>query len=141
MMSGQYLHVSCKDFSLLVDTAQVEEVSAFNEDDSNAVWRGEVLPLLDLSALLLGEAAHKNRDCLILKYTQGDAVSYFAAAVGGVSSIENIAEGEFSAIPQLAFPYNDYFDKAYIHPQTSQCIYRLRSDALFHHLEGVNHDD
>ena len=45
---------------------------------------------------------------------------YIAVGIGAVDNIEAIQESDFETIPSLDFPYNDYFDKAYLSPKTNK---------------------
>ena len=136
----QYLHIQCSAYALLIDAEYIEEV--VNVADSAVVkaetfqWRSKDIPLVDLCELLTGTAAKNQRDCLILKFQPDiDAdYQYLAIAVEAVHNIKAIKESEFSNIPNLAFPSNDYFDRAYMHTETQQCIYRLRKSALISFL-------
>jgi chemotaxis signal transduction protein len=136
----QYLQVFCQQFSLLVETGVIEEVVPMTAvNDAVVDWRGQRLDIIDLTALLTGEQSDANRDCLIFKSdVSAEALKprFYAISVGGVSNIESIKETEFVDIPSLDFHYNQYFNKAYIHPKTKQCIYRLKRDA-FEKLENT----
>lgn len=138
---SQYLHVQCDAFALLINSEHVEEVIGSGgsvEGKNTLTWRELQLPVVDLNEIL---DRHRNvkqhRDWLIIRHTKNDADEFLAVAVGGVKNIEAIEDKAFAKIPNLAFPYNDYFDRAYIHPQTQQCIYRLREAALFEHINGT----
>lgn len=129
---NQYLQVHCDKFALLVETGVIEEVISMDDINLDDIrWREMSLPYIDLTELLSGETSKNNRDCLIFKGQEsGVEQQYYAIAVGGVSNIESIKEQDFAEIPCLDFNYNQYFDKAYIHPESRQCIYRLKRDAF-----------
>lgn len=147
---SQYLHIQCDAYALLLNTEHIEEVvggaldavgKVSNAETSMLQWRHLHLPIIDLSEILLAKPSKNSNDCLVLSYVKDKALeqqSFVAVAVGKVSNIEAIDEKEFANIPNLAFPYNDYFDKAYIHPETQQCIYRLRGSALVKYLSNDN---
>lgn len=135
----QYLHIQCAAYALLIDAEYIEEVVSVTDElirDKTLLWREKYLPLVDLCELLTGQAVNRHRDCLILKLKREVDASYqyLAVAVESVNSIEAIKEADFSNIPNLAFSSNDYFDRAYIHAGTEQCIYRVRKSALLSFL-------
>lgn len=147
---SQYIHIQCDAYALLLNTEYIEEVvggavAAENCTSDTGLktleWRDLHLPIIDLSEILLAQYSKNSRDCLILSYTMespSQQQSFIAVSVGEVANIEAIDEKDFANIPHLAFPYNDYFDKAYIHPDTQQCIYRLRGSALIKYLANDN---
>lgn len=129
---SQYLHVQCLEYALLLDTECVEQVVAIDTDGDeleSIQWRDRDLDIVDLTVLFNGKKLQANQHYLIIRDTDKD--SALAVSVGQVLNVESIAEQNFCNIPQLSFNVQDYFDKAYIHPQTKQCVYRLKVDALF----------
>ncbi|CAA0081156.1 Uncharacterised protein [BD1-7 clade bacterium] len=129
----QFLHVQCQQFDLLVPVSQIHEVvgsaAAGTQADQHTLrWRDETLPVMNLTAQLTGQADQQVGDYLILSGAEGN--HNVAVGVSQVVNIESLAEDAFSEIPQLDFPFNDYFDKAYVHPQRQQCIYRLKDMTL-----------
>ncbi|NRB38402.1 MAG: chemotaxis protein CheW [Pseudomonadales bacterium] len=131
----QYIHIKCEAYALLINTNFVEEVVGVDEQQKNAevfVWRERNLVCIDLCQILLGHANTQKRDYLIVKFKRSDQDEnvYMAMAVSAVNDIEPLSEQDFSDIPQMDFPANDYFDKAYIHPESAQCVYRIRESAL-----------
>ena len=137
-MSSQYLQVFCDQFTLLVNTDYIEEVTGGLSCNENhqVDWRDKELPYVDLSEILTGKNI-ENRDCLVL--AQSDSKdSFMAVGVGQVANIEAIDDEEFEAMPNLDFPYNEYFDRAYIVPGQQQCVYRLIDFSLTKH---IHHDD
>lgn len=127
---NQYINVSCDEYSLLVDVRWVEEVIDSAKDnivDNTVAWRGQPLTYIDLTDILMGHAVKQNRHCLILTYTKEGRIQYLAVGVGEVSNIEVIKEEHFEELPNLDFPFNDYFDKAYVEKGSNKCIYRLRN--------------
>ncbi len=131
----QFLHVQCQQFGLLVEVGRIHEVIGRNgagaetgADDQAAkdtlTWRGEPVPVLNLTAELTGDGNATISDFLVLS---GDDEALLAAVgVSKVVNIESLDENDFSDIPFLDFPFNDYFDKAYVRPATQECIYRLK---------------
>lgn len=138
-IAQQYLHIQCAAYALLIDAAFIEEVVSVGDaliEGTTFHWREENIPLVDLCKLLIGKQAKSHRDCLILKLQVDTEATYqyLAVAVEAVLNIEAIKEEEFSNIPNLAFTSNDYFDRAYMHVDTQQCIYRVRKSALISFL-------
>lgn len=135
-VQNQYLLVHCNQYALLIDTQLILQVLSLDAAAAARVmieWRERQLPLVDLNHIFLGGKVQSGRDCLILDI-KGDQSKFIAVSVGEVSNIEAISEEMFDDIPSLAFPYNDYFDKVYIRPQTQQCIYRLKPSVLLQHV-------
>lgn len=129
MIIDQYINVSCEEYSLLVNIDWIEEVVDAIKEEINGdklLWRGENLQYMDLTSVLIGHAAKINRHCLILKNNDAEN-SFLAVGVGEVSNIEVIKDEEFEELPAMDFPFNDYFDRAYIEKRTNRCIYRLRN--------------
>lgn len=128
-MANQYINVSCEDYSLLLDIQWVEEVINTTEYASAQTaieWRNKKMPYIDLTQILMGYAVQNNRHCIILKNNEADE-NYLAVGVGQVANIETIKDEEFAELPHLDFPFNDYFDKAYIPKTGGKCIYRLKN--------------
>lgn len=128
-MSNQYIHVRCEEYSLLIDIGWVEEVintTQYNGAQAAIAWRNRTMPFIDLTRILMGYAVQNNRHCIILKdSTESDA--FLGMGVGQVANIETIKDEEFEDLPSLDFPFNDYFDKAYIPKTGGKCIYRLKN--------------
>ena len=126
-MLNKYIHVQCEEFSLLLDIRWVEEVinitASFVNDSHEVEWRGNKLPFIDLTRILMGHQSRNNKHCIILK----DGNEHKAVGVGQVANIQSIKEDEFEDLPNLDFPFNDYFDKAYMKHSDKKCIYRLRN--------------
>ncbi len=133
-ISNRYVHIQCDRFALLLDIRWVEEVidarhdlHQVTDDDGSPVdeilWRGIEIPFLDLTGILLGRGSAQNRHCIITR--DGDTV--VALGVGQVAQIQAIREEDFEDLPSLDFPFNDYFDKAYMKHKGKHCIYRLRN--------------
>lgn len=128
-----YLHIQCADYALLINANHVEEVIGTVKDaivDDSLSWRQQSLTIVDLCQAFLGDAASglSRREYLVVNVPQqqADNEDHIALAVSAVHHIEAIKAEDFSELPQLNFSTNRFFDKAYIHPQTGQCIYRLR---------------
>lgn len=129
---SQYLHVQCLEYALLLNTESVEQVVAIDNDGDQlevVSWGGGDLKVIDLTTLFNGKKLQANQHYLIVRDIENNAA--LAVSVGKVLNVESIAEGNFSNIPQLSFSVQEYFDKAYIHPTTKQCVYRLKVSALF----------
>lgn len=127
-MVRKYIHIQCEEYALLTDIEHVEQVvneDAVMTDGKTFVWQKKKLPYLDLTAILMGTQG-KNRHCIIMKDTAAGE-QYLAVGVGQVSNIQTIKDEEFEDLPSLDFPFNDYFDKAYISKKDKRCIYRLKS--------------
>jgi chemotaxis signal transduction protein len=128
-MLNQYVHVRCEEYSLLIDIRWVEEVintTQYNSSNIEIEWRQHKMPFMDLTEILMGHAVKNNRHCIILKDSdEGNA--FLGVGVGQVANIETIKDEEFEDLPSLDFPFNDYFDKAYIPKTGGKCIYRLKN--------------
>ncbi len=125
-MLNKYIHVQCDEYSLLIDIRWVEEVINITkniEQDSELDWRGQKLPFIDLTQILMGHKPKNNKHCIIIK----DNNKYIAVGVGQVANIQSIKDDDFEDLPNLDFPFNDYFDKAYMKDSGKQCVYRLRN--------------
>lgn len=126
-MASQYIHVFCEEYSLLLDIRWVEEVINTAGSCQDAVdWRGRMLPYMDLTRILMGHAVENNRHCIILK-SDGAGNDMVGLGVGQVANIESIKDEDFRDLPHLDFPFNEYFDKAYIPKAGGKCIYRLKN--------------
>lgn len=128
-MAGQYIHIQCDEYALLTDIAHIEQVITATDRDHKAreiEWQGRMLPCMDLTEVLTGHKRAGNRHCIIMK-DQEQGERFMAVEVGRVSNIQRIDEDEFEELPNLDFPFNNYFDKAYIDKKDKHCIYRLRN--------------
>ncbi len=85
----------------------------------------------------MGYRSIQNKHCLIIKDCENKD-HFIAVGVGEVANIEGIAEQDFEDLPNLDFPFNEYFDKAYIKDSKSKCTYRLKNLAF---LEQNNNDN
>ena len=129
-MVSQYIHVRCEEYSLLLDIRWVDEVikTVGSEFGGNTIeWRGQNMPFMDLTEILMGHPVQNNRHCIILKSSNDKKERYLGIGVGQVANIETIKDEEFEELPHLDFPFNDYFDKAYIPKEGGKCIYRLKN--------------
>jgi hypothetical protein len=126
MMQRQYLHIQCEDYSLLALADDVERVVAGH-------WQGELTelqieqenyPCMNLLLRLTANQQSLSRHCII--FQQADSVQRLAVLVGRVHNVEAIDEDDFDDLPNLDFPFNDYFDKVYLQPTDKRCIYRLK---------------
>ncbi len=132
-----YLHILCADYALLLDADHVEEVVGANKavlDEGLLRWREQSLDVIDLCQVFVAEGANDvlKREYLVINIVNESEQEkqYFALVVTAVNQIQAIHNQAFSDIPQLNFPSNRYFDKAYIHPESRQCIYRIRLQQL-----------
>ncbi len=119
-----YLHIRCRNFALLMATDQILEIVKLETtEQSQITWREKQVSCQNLSKKLLPHQNIENHHALVIEPTPSE---YSAILVEEVANIEAISENDFMSLPSLNFQYNDYFDKAYIHPDTKQCIYRLK---------------
>jgi len=138
--STPYLHITCDTFSLLLNTANILEIIKLKPEQSQSEihWRHESLNSINLNAILNPNTKlSPNQNALILELDEGE---HIAITVGSVASIEALRESSFRDLPSLQFNYNQYFDKAYIHPESQQCIYRLKLSAFSGSTENQNPD-
>lgn len=126
-MANQYLHILCENYSLLTDIQHVEQVISgqWNSEQTQLTWQGKTLACVNLLHLFTGNAALLSRHCIIMKKPDSDETT--AVLVGRVTNVQVIQESEFDDLPNLDFPFNDYFDKVYIQKTDKRCIYRLKS--------------
>lgn len=127
-MLNKYIHVQCDEYSLLIDIRWVEEVinittSIETEAGLELKWRGNRVSFIDLTKILMGHKPKNNKHCIIIK----DNDKYLGVGVGQVANIQSIKDDDFEDLPNLDFPFNDYFDKAYMKDSGKQCVYRLRN--------------
>lgn len=125
-MLNKYAHIQCDEFALVLDIRWVEEVVKLPADagvESDIVWRGGKVPYLNLNRILAGSRSENSRHCIITR----DGDNYLALGVGQVDNIQTIGDNDFDDLPSLDFPFNEYFDKAYMRHQGKKCIYRLRN--------------
>jgi hypothetical protein len=137
-MSNQYIHVRCEEYSLLIDIRWVEEVIntvSYNDGQAQIEWRNRKMPFMDLTQVLMDHKVRNNKHCIILKDKEAGE-EFLGVGVGQVANIETIKEDDFAELPHLDFPFNDYFDKAYIPKDGGKCIYRLKN--LVHLKKGNN---
>lgn len=126
-MSNQYLHILCENYSLLADIQHVEQVISgeWQSADTELDWQGETLACINLLHLFTGDHKLLSRHCIIMQ--EPNSQNRIAVLVGRVSNVQVIQESEFEDLPNLDFPFNDYFDKVYIQKTDKRCIYRLKS--------------
>lgn len=125
-MANKYIHVQCDEYSLLIDIRWVEEVINIiknTELNIEISWRNKKIPFMDLTKILMGHKSKKNKHCIILK----EGSLYKGVGVGQVANIQSIKDEDFDDLPNLDFPFNEYFDKVYMRGSSKQCIYRLRN--------------
>ena len=130
-MSQKYIHIQCEDYALLTDIRHIEQVvnaadSGNGDMPADITWQDKTIPCLDLTRILTGGKRKPNRHCIIMKDRE-QGQRFLAVAVGQVSNIESIAESDFEELPNLDFPFNNYFNKAYIDKKDKRCIYRLKN--------------
>lgn len=125
-MASHYLHIQCDSYALLSNVADVEQVISGSWAQAATVrWQEQDLPCINLLALLTGEENCESRHCIVMKSPHNHAT--IAVLVGRVNNVEIIADQEFEDLPNLDFPFNDYFDKVYLRKTDKRCIYRLKN--------------
>lgn len=128
-MRGNYLHIQCDAYALLSDVQHVEQVLSghWAGDQQQLLWNEQNIRCINLLALLTGDQHCESRHCIIMKNPANHAT--MAVLVGRVNNVEVIADQDFDDLPNLDFPFNNYFDKVYIRKTDKRCIYRLKNIA------------
>lgn len=128
-MRGNYLHIQCDAYALLSDVKHVEQVVSgqWTGNQTELLWKEQTIPCVNLLALLTGDERQDSRHCIVMKNPENHAT--IAVLVGRVNNVEMIADQDFDDLPNLDFPFNNYFDKVFVHKTDKRCIYRLKNIA------------
>ena len=124
---NDYLLCRCADYRLLLDARQVDEVEEVRQTTTSGhrQWRGEKLPVIDLSEVL-GVQPEILRHQIVCRETPEGNAQRFILEVDQAMDLCHHKAGDFMRFPPVSPFVAECFDGAVPDPETGTCIYRLR---------------